>query len=215
MRIKGSFTAVAVRGLIQMVPFSNRADPDIQSLMELMRGADITLANNENVVVDRLTFRGPISHMESLASVAEDWANMGIGMVTKANNHTWDNGDPGLLQNLKELQRVGIDYVGTDYSLTEARLARFRAISKGKSGLPEPMPKSKTTLSSSAYRPATRSLLRQYSSSSCKTCATPSLSGVTKSPMGSASRKTTPKGWCWSSAASSNSLVWMKIQTKR
>lgn len=131
MRIKESFTVVTVGDLIQMMPFSNRRDPDIQALVQLMRAADITLANGENTIVDRLTFRGPISHMEAPAAVADDWANMGIQMVTKANNHTWDNGDPGLIQNFQQLNRVGIDYVGADYNLTEARLARFRATPKG------------------------------------------------------------------------------------
>ncbi len=134
MRIKEDFTVAAVGDLIQMVPFSNRDDPDIQALMELMQSADLTLANNENTVVDRLTFRGPISHMEAPASVADDWANMGIDMVTKANNHTWDCGEAGLLQNLQQLHRVGIDFVGTDYNITEARLARFRSTPKGTVG---------------------------------------------------------------------------------
>lgn len=135
MRIKDDFTVVTVGDLIQMVPFSTRQDADIQALVGLMQKADVTLANNENTVVDRLTFRGPIAHMAADAAVADDWANMGIKMVTKANNHTHDCGDAGLLQNLQQLRRVGIDYVGTDYNLTEARLARFRATPKGTVGL--------------------------------------------------------------------------------
>jgi poly-gamma-glutamate capsule biosynthesis protein CapA/YwtB (metallophosphatase superfamily) len=134
MRIKEPFNVVVVGDLIQMVPFSNRQDPDIQALRELMKGADVTLANNENKVIDRLTFRGPISHMEAPSEVADDWANLGIAMVSTANNHTFDNGDVGLVQNLEQLKRVGIEYVGTDYNLTEARLARFRTTTKGTIG---------------------------------------------------------------------------------
>ncbi|KAL7811960.1 hypothetical protein V8C26DRAFT_407693 [Trichoderma gracile] len=131
MRIKQPFNVAAVGDLIQMMPFSNRNDTNIQALVEVMQKADLTFANNENTVVDRLTFRGPPSHMEADKSVVDDWKKMGIDMVTKANNHTFDNGDPGLLQNLEQLRRVGIDYVGTDYNIVEARLARFKTTPKG------------------------------------------------------------------------------------
>ncbi|KAH8812455.1 hypothetical protein F5884DRAFT_843703 [Xylogone sp. PMI_703] len=134
MRIKESFKVVAVGDLIQMIPISRRNDPNIQALVELTRSGDVTLANAENTIVDHVTYRGPISHMEAPASIADDWASMGIDMVSKANNHTFDNGDPGLLQNLAELKRVGIDTVGADYNLTEARMARFRATPKGTIG---------------------------------------------------------------------------------
>lgn len=134
MRIQAPFTVTVAGDLIQTTPFSNRDDPDIQALIEVLRAADISMANNENTVVDRLTFRGPISHMESPAEVADDWASMGIAMVSKANNHTFDNGDAGLVQNFEQLRRVGIDYVGTDYNLAEARLARFRVLPKGTVG---------------------------------------------------------------------------------
>ncbi|UKZ93348.1 uncharacterized protein TrAFT101_008264 [Trichoderma asperellum] len=131
MRIKEPFNVVAVGDIIQMMPFSNRNDSNIQALVQLMQNADITFANNENTIVDRLTFRGPIAHMEADKHVADDWRNMGIDMVTKANNHTFDCGDAGLVQNFEQLRRVGIEYVGTDYNTAEARLARFKTTPKG------------------------------------------------------------------------------------
>lgn len=134
MRIKDPFSVVAVGDLIQMIPFSKRRDPDIQALIELLRSGDVTFANAENTIVNHLTYRGPISHMEAPASIADDWANMGIDMVSKANNHTFDNGDPGLISNFTELSRVGIDWVGADYNLTEARMARFRQTPQGTVG---------------------------------------------------------------------------------
>jgi poly-gamma-glutamate capsule biosynthesis protein CapA/YwtB (metallophosphatase superfamily) len=135
MKITKPFTVVTVGDLIQMTPFSNRDDPEVQALVELMRNADLTLANNENTIVDHETFRGVISHMEAPASVADDWANMGIDMVSKANNHTFDNGDEGLWSDFRELHRVGIQHVGADRNETEARMARFVATPKGTAGL--------------------------------------------------------------------------------
>jgi len=135
MKIKQSFTVVAVGDMLQMVPISKNNDPDVQFLMNIMRGADMTVANNENIVVDMTTFTGPVSHLEVPAVVADDWANMGIKMMTKANNHTFDDGDVGIWADFHELDRVGIAHAGAGRNMTEARLARFYATPKGTVGM--------------------------------------------------------------------------------
>ncbi|MDB5580288.1 MAG: hypothetical protein JWR80_5464 [Bradyrhizobium sp.] len=135
MKIKKPFTVVTVGDMLQMVPFSTIDDPDIQYLVNIMRTADLTLANNENTVVDHDTFTGPIAHMEAPRTVADDWANMGIDIMTKANNHTWDAGDEGVWQDFHELSRVGIVHVGVDRNMTEARMARGVTTSKGTAGM--------------------------------------------------------------------------------
>ena len=134
-KIRGSFTVVAVGDLIQMAPFANSNDPSIAFLVSLMRGADLTLANNENFIVDHDSYRGAIGHQRSPAIIADDWASMGIDMVTKANNHTWDGGEAGLWANFRELDRVGIVHAGADYNATEARLTRSFFSPKGSAGL--------------------------------------------------------------------------------
>jgi hypothetical protein len=135
MKIKQPFTLVAVGDMLQMLPISKSNDPDVQFLLNLMRGADMTDANNENTVVNTTTFTGRISHMETPAVVADDWANMGIKMMTKANNHTFDDGDEGVWDDFKELDRVGIVHVGVGRNMTEARLARYYSTPKGIVGL--------------------------------------------------------------------------------
>ena len=135
LKIRGSFTVVAVGDMIQMAPFANSSDPSIAFLVSLMRGADLTLANNENFIVDHDSYRGAIGHQRSPAIIADDWASMGIDMVTKANNHTWDGGEAGLWANFRELDRVGIVHAGADYNATEARLTRSFFSPKGSAGL--------------------------------------------------------------------------------
>lgn len=134
MKIKQPFTAVMVGDMLQMVPFSKNNDPDIQFLMNLMRGADMTTANNENTVMNLDTFTGKISHMMSPMQVADDWANMGIKIMTKANNHTWDDGEDGVAEDFRQLERVGIIHVGVGRNTTEARVARYAATPKGTVG---------------------------------------------------------------------------------
>ncbi|MBO9713323.1 CapA family protein [Sphingomonas sp.] len=135
MKIRERFTVVAVGDMIQMAPFAQSDDPDIAYLVKLMRDADLTLANNENFIVDHDSYRGPIGHQRAPATIADDWARMGIDMVTKANNHAFDGGEPGLWADFRELARVGIVHTGADYNLTEARMTRSFATPKGSAGL--------------------------------------------------------------------------------
>jgi poly-gamma-glutamate capsule biosynthesis protein CapA/YwtB (metallophosphatase superfamily) len=131
LKIRAPFTVVAVGDMLHTIPISKMDDPNVQYLMNVLRSADMTVADNENTIVDHDTFSGPISHMEAPPSVADDWANMGIKAVTKANNHTWDNGDEGIWQDFRELDRVGIIHVGVDKTTAEARLARYVPTPKG------------------------------------------------------------------------------------
>lgn len=135
MKIPGSFTVVAVGDMIQMLPFAKSEDRDIAFLVSLMRGADVTYANNENLIVDEDSYRGPTGHQQSPANVADDWASLGIDMVTRANNHTFDGGEVGLWANFRELTRVGIGHAGADRNETEARLTRTVVTPKGSAGL--------------------------------------------------------------------------------
>jgi poly-gamma-glutamate capsule biosynthesis protein CapA/YwtB (metallophosphatase superfamily) len=135
LKIRDSFTVVTVGDMIQVAPFAASNDPDIAYLVRLMRSADLTLANNENFIVDFDTYRGPDGHQRAPAAVADDWARMGIDMVTKANNHTWDGGEPGLWADFHELDRVGIVHAGADRNLTEARMTRSLTTPKGSAGL--------------------------------------------------------------------------------
>ena len=71
LKIKKPFTVVAVGDMLQLEPFSKYDDPDIQYLLDIMRHADMTFANSEDTIVDYTSFRGPISHLEAPATVAD------------------------------------------------------------------------------------------------------------------------------------------------
>lgn len=134
MKITQPFTVVAVGDMLQMVPFSKNNDPAIQFLVNLMQKADMTFANDEAMPMDMDAYAGRYAHLQAPKEVADDWAHMGIKMMTKANNHTWDTGEAGLWANLHELDRVGIIHVGVGRNMLEARLARYAATPKGTVG---------------------------------------------------------------------------------
>lgn len=140
MKVRQPFTLVAVGDLLEYQPFSKNSDPDIQYLVNLLRTADVTTANNENMIVDLDNYTGtiggtmtdPLSFTRlSDKDVADDWAHMGIKIVTKANNHTFEGGDEGLWEDFHQLERVGIVHAGAGRNLAYARIPRYYQTTKG------------------------------------------------------------------------------------
>ncbi len=90
-------------------------------LLEEMKSADILMLNNEFPYSDRgtptpekqFTFR---ARPES-ASLLDD---MGVDIVSLANNHAYDYGEAALLDSLDILKDVGMPYVGAGRNLEEA-----------------------------------------------------------------------------------------------
>lgn len=94
-------------------------DPD---LIREMKSADIMMLNNEFPYSDRgepledkqFTFRAKPS--------AADYLNeLGVDIVSLANNHAYDYGEAAFLDTLDTLEDAGIVYVGAGHNLEEAR----------------------------------------------------------------------------------------------
>jgi poly-gamma-glutamate synthesis protein (capsule biosynthesis protein) len=91
------------------------------AVREYLSGADLTLANFENPVVEgavyhpeEATFTGDLRLMPILEQA-------GIDGVTLGNNHVLDAGTPGLEETLGHLDRAGIERAGAGMDLAEAR----------------------------------------------------------------------------------------------
>lgn len=135
MKVPGNFTFAAVGDLIQMQPFVRYADPDTTALLDVMRRADITMANLEVILVDEDRYRGPVGDIRAHTSVAQDFVDMGINMVTKANNHAFDMGEEGFWECLRHAEDYGIVHCGAARTLEEARRARYFTSDKGIVGM--------------------------------------------------------------------------------
>lgn len=92
-----------------------------EQLLEKMRSVDVMMINNEFPYSDRgepladktYTFR---ASPESV-SVLHD---MGVDIVSLANNHAYDYGEESFLDTLDTLEQAGIPYVGAGRNLEEA-----------------------------------------------------------------------------------------------
>jgi hypothetical protein len=132
MKIKQPFTIVGVGDLLEFQPFAKNLDPDIQYFVKLLQGADVTIGDLENEIFDFDTF-GHYGGNLATKEVADDFALMGIDMVSRANNKPLSA--PGVWEDFKQVERVGIVHMGVAHSLPEARMARYHNTTKGLVGM--------------------------------------------------------------------------------
>ena len=88
---------------------------------ELSRG-DITIANLETPIAKSGTeFSAKKFRFKAEPAVAAALRKSGINLVTLANNHSMDFGEPALLETLLHLNEAGIAWIGAGKNLSEAR----------------------------------------------------------------------------------------------
>lgn len=132
LKIDEPFTAVAVGDLLEFQPFANTDDTRTQTLLDHIRKADVAIGDFENEIYDFDNF-GHVGGNLAPKEVADDWANMGLDAVSRANNKRDDA--PQIWENFRQVERVGIKHVGVAHSLPEARMAKFVATPKGLVGV--------------------------------------------------------------------------------
>jgi len=131
LKIRQSFTVVGLGDMLQFQPFAKSNDPDIQYLLNIIREADLAVADFENEIFDFDNF-GHYGHNLATKEVADDWALMGIDMVSRANNKPQEA--PAIWENFRQVERVGIIHVGVARTMREARMARYFSTPKGLAG---------------------------------------------------------------------------------
>lgn len=95
-----------------------------EKLLTEMRNADICMVNNEFAYSDRGTpLAGKTYTFRSNPSNVGLLSDMGVDLVSLANNHVYDYGEDALLDTLDILKGEGIAYVGAGRNLSEASAA--------------------------------------------------------------------------------------------
>jgi poly-gamma-glutamate synthesis protein (capsule biosynthesis protein) len=127
----------AVLGDIALVrPVTQLGLPELDKVLQIVRNADFALGNQEGTAFHTATKRFAVNETGAMfpsdSSAAWDIKNMGVRMVTVANNHSADYGADGLLENLRLLRAAGVPYAGAGNNLREARAATLFNTPKGR-----------------------------------------------------------------------------------
>ncbi|WP_079227382.1 CapA family protein [Pseudomonas putida] len=137
--VTDNFSFAAVGDLIGPTrPETVRIGTRFRDVVDLLKAADVTFANQEGSIFDVDHFEGfraaengggyPVSD----AVVADDLKAMGIDVVSKANNHATDWGIEGMNASLSELRRAGVAVAGAGTSLAAARAPAYLETAKGR-----------------------------------------------------------------------------------
>lgn len=96
------------------------------SLLKQMQNADILLCNNEFTFSDRGTpMAGKQFTFRAKTANVSMWQELGVDLVSLANNHCYDYGTDAFYDTLTTLQDAGIPYVGAGQNLEEAMRPQF------------------------------------------------------------------------------------------
>ena len=101
-----------------------------------MRGADITAVNNEFTISERgSTMVGKLYTLRGKPENLNLYKELGVNIVSLANNHVYDFGKIAFLDTLEHLKAAGIPYVGAGKDLEEAMKPHYYIINGRKIAL--------------------------------------------------------------------------------
>jgi poly-gamma-glutamate synthesis protein (capsule biosynthesis protein) len=115
-------------------PWSHFDEPEFLRLIARIRGADAALANLETVIHE---FKGYAQrhagglHLASPPTIAKELVWAGFDIVGHANNHTFDYGSIGVLENLENVRKAGLVLAGSGKDLQQARAPAYFRTPKG------------------------------------------------------------------------------------
>jgi poly-gamma-glutamate capsule biosynthesis protein CapA/YwtB (metallophosphatase superfamily) len=136
--IKDRFTFAAAGDTLYSLPQTPLKDPEFDKVARILRGADVSFANDEGSIFDMRKFDGYLSAEVGGGgpvadpAVADDLKDMGIKVVSKANNHAMDWGIEGLQATERELDRVGLPHAGSGRNRAAARAPALIDTAKGR-----------------------------------------------------------------------------------
>jgi hypothetical protein len=122
----------AVGDMIFTEKISGFPEPDHQNLYRLMREADIGFGNLEMSLNDRADLQRPFYNFRMGREFAWEIADIGINLVSMANNHSLDFGPEGLAECLKILDHTSIKHAGGGLTLAEAHAPAIKKVQNQK-----------------------------------------------------------------------------------
>jgi poly-gamma-glutamate synthesis protein (capsule biosynthesis protein) len=109
-------------------PWSAVADPGFMRLVNLIRSADVAIANLETVIHEfkgypQADSGGTWAHAPPAIAAELAWA--GFDLLAHANNHSFDYGSTGVVETHEHADRAGLVLAGSGGDLQEARAPRY------------------------------------------------------------------------------------------
>ncbi len=128
----GDIILTAVGDMIFNQKITDLPEPDHQNLYRLTREADIAFGNLEMSINERPEQQRVFYNFGVHREFAWEIANLGINLVSMANNHSLDFGPEGLAECLTILDHTGIKHAGAGLTLAEAHAPAIKKVQNQK-----------------------------------------------------------------------------------
>ena len=140
--VDDGLTLVLAGDLISSRPVAPKLarDAGFADVARLLREASLTIGNLETAIVDIRAFGGSPRTVDdwcisALPAVAQDLAELGFRLVSRANNHCCDWGIEGMRETGRHLDEAGIVHAGAGETLAHARAPRYVETGHSRVGL--------------------------------------------------------------------------------
>ena len=140
--VADGFTLSAVGDCIISRPMTSwLSDAGFAAVIEVLRQGDVVYGNLETSLIDMDRFEG-YPHawaadypLVSHPAVAQDLADLGFQMMSRANNHALDWGIEGMRETSRRLDAAGIVHAGSGEHAGLAHAPRYLETARGRVGL--------------------------------------------------------------------------------
>ena len=107
-------------------------DSDVQQVFQLIRNADLAVANMEGELANFREFNGPLNGFVGSHEVAADLKAIGFDILNRAQNHLLDSELEGMFSTNTLLDEAGIAHAGSGRNLAEAAAPVFLDLPQGR-----------------------------------------------------------------------------------
>lgn len=91
---------------------------------DLLQAGDISVVNLESLVAGEELGLTSFPKFNNPIELAENLKSFGTDIVTNSNNHTMDLGEEGVLKSIENLEKIGMQYVGSHKSKADQKEIR-------------------------------------------------------------------------------------------
>lgn len=139
-----TITITAVGDLLMHMPVINSArladgsydfKPIFSEVKGLLNSSDLTIANLETRLAGKQFGYSGYPIFNCPEELAADLKAVGVDVITTANNHSLDQGWPGIVNTLHHLEAAGLSHVGTNRNQQEADQVFMTEIKNTKIGI--------------------------------------------------------------------------------
>ncbi|WP_277584016.1 CapA family protein [Psychrobacillus antarcticus] len=109
--------------------------PSFSPVQEELESIDLLIANQESIPSGRIIKVSGYPNFSSPPHIIKDLKDLGVDILSIANNHTLDQGEKGLLEAIQQMEKAEIPYFGAYKSVEDKQVDRIFQVDNGSLGL--------------------------------------------------------------------------------